>query len=68
MGLLSIAYQLISKKNYSKILLIKGWIKKIHKSIDFENLIYYFKGKNVDTEFNDFIATEIHITAASHIQ
>ena len=48
--------------------MIKGWIKKIHKSIDFENLIYYFKGKNVDTEFNDFIATEIHITAASHIQ
>ena len=35
-----------------------GEIKKLHKSIDFVNLIYYFKSKNADIGFNYFIDGE----------
>ena len=33
---------------------MKGQIKELHKSIDFENLIYYLKVENSDIDFNDF--------------
>ena len=33
-------------------------MKELHESIDFENLIYHFKGENADIEFNDFIDAE----------
>ena len=33
-------------------------MEKLHKSIDFEILIYYFKGSTKDIDFNDLIDVE----------
>ena len=31
---------------------------EFHESVDFQNLIYYFKGKNTDTNSNNFVDTK----------
>ena len=33
-------------------------MKELHESIDFENLIYHFKGENAGININDFINAE----------
>ena len=35
-----------------------GEIEKNDNSVNFQNLIYHFKGLNEDTDFNDFIGAE----------
>ena len=49
-----------SKKKYSIILLRKktGEIEKLHNSVNFQNLIYHFKGPTKDIDFNDFTDAE----------
>ena len=35
-----------------------GEIEKLHNSVNFQNLIYHFKGPTKDIDFNDFIDAE----------
>ena len=43
---------------YKFVAEITGKIEKLHESIDFENLTYYFKSSTEDIDFNDFIDAE----------
>ena len=35
-------------------------IEKLNKSIDFENLVYYYKGPTANVDFNHFIDAETY--------
>ena len=35
-------------------------IEKLQKSIDFENLVYYYKGPTANVDFNHFIDAETY--------
>ena len=37
-------------------------IEKLHKSIDFNNLTYHYKGPNGNVDFNNFIAQQLFLT------